>query len=66
MTLTQEKVKSYISNGCKACPECGDSTRLAMNDPEYNGQKLTVQIDCYSCGKSYKEVYQITTIEPAA
>ena len=65
MVIEPRQAKKYIEDGCSSCPSCG-STVLAINDPNFNKNKFTVKIDCYGCGQSYTEVYQISTIESVA
>ena len=62
MTLTSEQAKEYMDNGCSACPGCG-YPRMAINKPTFDKQKCIIQVDCYGCGQSFNEVYQISTIE---
>lgn len=64
--MTKEQIADYIKNP-DHCPYCGSDTVDTL-DYGFEGEKVAEpfvwnEVSCLSCGKKWKEVYTLKTIE---
>lgn len=53
--------KKYIKSKGMFCPHC-ESINIASDSPEYGDGDITVDINCYDCGKIWTELFKLKGI----
>ena len=61
MEITAEIQEKYLKNS-GACPFCG-SESLEGEERDYGTDELYQRIHCYSCGKTWDDVYVLSRFE---
>jgi DNA-directed RNA polymerase subunit M/transcription elongation factor TFIIS len=55
---TQEQ---HARTSCSHCPACNSTNISRFYDTmEYDDNRASIDIECYDCGASWKDVYTIT------
>jgi transposase-like protein len=59
-------IKKYVKNGGNFCPFCNSdniSADLPLNTDYIEGGIIKQDLNCWDCGKTWNDVYKLTSIE---
>lgn len=60
--LTEQQKRQYLEDANELCPYCGSSEITAQEFDPYGTYR---KVECETCDRNWKEVYELKTIEDA-
>lgn len=62
MAFTPEQIAAYVTSEGAACPYCA-SKEIESDRLQADGDSACAVVQCDGCGKSWLDVFTLTTIE---
>lgn len=61
--LTPEQKANYVKNGGNRCPFCDGADITSFDSPETQDDGVVQNIECENCGKQWRDVYTLASVE---
>lgn len=63
MALPEARKKVYLKRHGNRCPYCSSEDLKALGQPKADDNHVTIDVQCFSCGKIWTDIYTLSDID---